>query len=118
MKVKDWFLAKNLNSNQQFIVNVADDLWIMRETEKAALIMADSDYGKVQFWCPKSCIISDEDYQAQHEAEIERIKAGGERLAKLIEWAKEQGVKGVRKGMRKVTVLAKIEAAGLVAPQF
>ena len=118
MKVKDWFLAKTLNSDQQFIVNVADDIWAMRETEKAVLLMADSDYGKVQFWCPKSCIISDEEYKAQQDAEIARVKAGGERLTKLIEWAKEQGIKGVRKGMRKVTVLAKIEAAGLVAPQF
>lgn len=118
MKVKDWFLAKNLNSDQQFIVRVADDMWVMKETEKAVLLIADSDYGKVQFWCPKSCVISDEEYEEQIKAEIARVEAGGKKLAKLIEWAKEQGVKGVRKGMRKVTVLAKIEAAGLVAPQF
>lgn len=118
MKVKDWFLAKTLNSNQQFIVSVADDIWVSRETEKAVLLIADSDYGKIQFWCPKKCVVTDEEYQAEREAEIAKVKAGGERLAKLVEWAKENGVKGVRKGMRKVTVLKKIQEAGLAAPQF
>ena len=124
MKIKSWFLEKKFNEGERMVIRCAD-LDIIEETEKAVQIYADSDYGCLKFWCPKSCIITDEEYAAiveeetrRYDEQLKKAEIGLAKLEKLVLWAKENGVKGVRKGMRKVTVLAKIEAAGLVAPQF
>jgi hypothetical protein len=43
-------------------------------------------------------------------------QAGLNRYEKLVAWAKEQGVKGVRSRMKTVTLMNLIEAAGLTPP--
>ena len=49
---------------------------------------------------------------AYHKA----MQAGLNRYEKLVAWAKEQGVKGVRSRMKTVTLMNLIEAAGLTPP--
>lgn len=52
--IKDWFLNKNFTENEKMLIQTAD-LTVVKETEKAFQIKAESDYGVKTFWCPKSC---------------------------------------------------------------
>ncbi|MDR1853469.1 MAG: hypothetical protein LBR05_00990 [Azoarcus sp.] len=62
--IKDWFLSKKLREmteGEAYAVRLAvagQELSIKKETEKAVLIRAASDFGAVTFWCPKSCIVA------------------------------------------------------------
>lgn len=49
------FLSEKFNSNEVYVINNSDFIF-EKETEKAVLIKAVSDYGTLKFWCPKSCI--------------------------------------------------------------
>lgn len=129
MRIKQWWIEKGIeNWNVATVVDLAnreDSIGIVNETEKAYRVVCSSDYGTVTIWVPKSCTMTEEEWEAEQAAEMERsrryfqrMEEGRERLEKLIAWAKEQGVKGVRIGLRKATVLKKIEEAGLVAPEF
>ena len=108
--VKSWFLAKNFTENERFAISVSD-LSIEKETEKAVFIKATSDYGVIKFWCPKSCLTTNEEQSQAIENKINRYEA-------LINWCKANNVKGVRTKMRVETIKAKIEAAGLEMPEF
>lgn len=118
MRIKDWFLNKNFTSNERFVINCADELVVTRKTEKAVFIEAVSDYGKLKFWVPKSCIMTDEEVEKEINERNKKMEAGLDRLQKLVAWAKEKGVKGVRMGMRRITVEKKIREAGLGVPEM
>ena len=120
IKVKDWFVGRiavpagfNLINNIEFIE---------KETEKAYRVrmVIESCDGEsemsIMVWVPKSCTQTAEEYEAESKEYIDRFEAGKEKYAKLVEWAKAQGVKGVRVGLRKSTIIAKIEALGLAVP--
>lgn len=53
LSVASWFLRKNLTQNEVYAVETGD-LSVTRETEKAYLVKADTDYGMITFWAPKS----------------------------------------------------------------
>lgn len=64
--------------------------------------------------------MTEEEYSAEQKAFAERqeeiekhFKEGCEAYEALLKFAKENNVKGVRKGMKKETILNKIHDAGL-----
>lgn len=118
LKVKQWFIDKNFTPDERYIASVSD-LLIVKETEKAVLIQFYSDFGKFNKWVPKSCLMSKEDFQKEKERFEKMVTAfdeGKRKYDELVKFAKENNVKGVRAGLRKQTIINKIENAGLVAP--
>lgn len=120
MRVKDWFVGKIEVRAGWHLVNYIYQ--IEKETEKAyyvamEVIRNDGECeSMIRTWVPKSCTQTVEEYEAERAQAVARFEAGKEKYSKLVEWAKTQGVKGVRVGLKKDTILAKIAEAGLVAP--
>ena len=115
MQVKNWFINEKFNQQEAYVISVSE-LTVIDETEKAVKIYADSDYGHLKFWCPKSCIITDEEIAKQEEELDKKFKKGLEYNKSLVTFAKNNGIKGVREGLRTVTLIEKIKAAGLEVP--
>lgn len=113
--IKDWFLNK-LQENNAFFSSEAE---IIKETEKAYFLdmegqTADGEHDVFKkAWVPKSCTMTPEEAKAEREAEIKRFEEGKAAYEKMVAWAKEKGIKGVRIGLRKATILRKIKEAGL-----
>lgn len=119
MTIKGWFLDKNFTQNERYIINLAmngDELETLRETEKAVQFRADSDFGNLTFWCPKSCILKDGEVDEQMVKKYQRMEAGLNYNEKLVAFAKENGIKGIRRGMKTQTLMRKITEAGLKIP--
>ena len=121
--MKEWFYKKTIR----------EDYWnnhyceVIRETEKAFQVQVFTNGSYCQkTWTPKSCcLMSVEEYEkAIAEAETkqkeweakrqERFEAACKAYNDLIAYANANGVK-VRSGMRKETILRKMEAAGVPA---
>lgn len=116
--IKDWFENKlDLGYGKRLANKVAD---VVKETEKAYLINVDwesldGEFDGVQnVWIPKSATMTLEEADAEEKAQEARFKEGCDRYNKMIQFAKANGIKGIRVGLRKETILAKIEKAGLV----
>lgn len=97
---------------------VDDIIGVVRETEKAVCVRLVWAYCStvsrtIEVWMPKSCLKTKEEIQAEQEAAEKRFNDACNRYYELIEWCKANGVKGVRSGMRKETIMNKIKAAGL-----
>lgn len=119
MTIKGWFLDKNFTQNERYIINLAmngDELETLRETEKAVQLRADSDFGSLTFWCPKSCILKDGKVDEEMVRKYQRMEAGLNYNEKLVVFAKENGIKGIRRGMKTQTLMRKITEAGLTIP--
>ena len=119
MTIKGWFLDKNFSQNERYIINLAmmgDELETLRETEKAVQLRADSDFGNLTFWCPKSCILKDGEVDEEMVRKYQRMEAGLNYNEKLVAFAKENGIKGIRRGMKTQTLMRKITEAGLKIP--
>lgn len=116
--VKDWFFNK-MQDEVCGLHLIHKAALVLEETAKAyKLEMVATTYdGEFEttkvMWCPKSCTLTEEEYKADEQAQVDRFQAGCEAYDKLLAFAKDNGIKGVRKGMRKATILAKVEAAGL-----
>lgn len=109
--VKEWKMnqVKMDNRGIDFFFYIGE---IEKETEKAYLLSFEActlagDDVIVKAWCPKSATMSVE--EAQNEVAVKMS-----RYEQLIAFAKENGIKGVRKGLKAVTILQKIKQAGLV----
>ena len=117
LKVADWF---NPTSKYPLAGDFRTDFEISRETEKAVLIKTTAytrDYEddfEYEVWIPKSCFESRSEYYEKIRKYDEALAKGAERYEKLLTFAKDNGVKGVRKFMRAETILNKIKDAGLV----
>lgn len=108
LKIKDWFLNKNFSEQEAYHIKCAM-LEILEETEKAVKIKAVSDYGKTTFWVPKSVLTTLDD-------ELDDCNSRIKKYDNLISWCKSRGIKGVRKGLKYQTIVAKIKAAELDVP--
>lgn len=119
--IKDWFFKKmeakgNFRPTQFF-----EEAYIIRVTEKAMLVMLEYDCHNIaekhfETWIPKSCVMTEEEYEAEGKAEKDRYLAGRQSYEELVAWAKANDVKGVRNKMRRETIMAKIKEAGLTYP--
>jgi|SRR5690625_413077 len=57
--VPAWIIRKNLDSNQAYaVLNEANRMKTVRETEKAKLVEFDTNYGKITMWTPKSVLVA------------------------------------------------------------
>ena len=122
--IEEWFLLKNFTEQQLYIISIADQVTIKRETEKACYIeFWNAKFGSIFSWVPKSvCGLAEKSEAAKKvEEQIEareiearrRLLAGCERYERVLAFAKEHKVKGARKGLRLQTLLSKIAKAGL-----
>lgn len=112
--IKDWF-EKKMDLNGGFIESVDG---IERETEKAYLLTitvgwCSSVSTTVSRWVPKSCVMTEEEFEAEQKKTVERIESVKEKHDKAYEFAKAHGLK-VRINFRTATIIEKITAAGLV----
>lgn len=117
-EIKSWFLIKNFTPDEKYVIEVSDRE-ILRETEKAVNIKFTSKYGNLFSWIPKSVFMTKEDERKEEERmnkRIARFEEGKRKYEKLVEFAKENGVKYVRVGLRKETIINKIKDAGLEVP--
>lgn len=114
--IKKWFLDKNFDYYERQAYNTSFGFTVERETEKAVLIEIDGDYGKVTKWIPKSVLITKEEYETERDAVVDSFENGLEYNEKLLKFAKENNVKGIRKGMRTVTLISKIKDYDLEVP--
>lgn len=104
--IKQWIAEKNLGTNEYFAAKEMDfEFEVEKETEKAVYGFFNTAYGRVYSWFPKS--------QTMTTAEkIEEDNARTNRYEEVLNFAKAHGLK-VRKGMKLVTIKAKIAEAGL-----
>lgn len=116
MKIKEWFLFKNFNDNERYVISVSD-ISIEKESEKAVYIKFESDFGTIKRWIPKSCIMTDEEEKEELRIKAERFNNYQNRYNSLIELGKSNGVKGLRKGLKIITIIEKIRLAGIEIPQ-
>lgn len=118
--IKEWFLEKNFNSNERYVINLAElneELTVIEESEKAVRFQAVSDFGTLKFWCPKSCIYTEEEIAEKVQKRAASLERGLSYNEKLLSLAKENHIKGVRKGMKTVTLIGKLESAGIAIPE-
>lgn len=117
--VQKWFMSKIKSENRcfNFFSRTGD---IMKETEKAVLISfevssIDGEWDGVKhIWVPKKCTMTEDEYRAELEAAEKRFEDGCKAYDQLIAFAKANGVKGIRSGMRKATIEQKMREAGVV----
>lgn len=124
--IKEWFFNKNWCSIIRNYMLNERAVYVIDETEKAYKVEGgfttqDGERENTfDFWVPKSCTMTEEEYAAEQKAFAERqeeiekhFKEGCEAYEALLKFAKENNVKDVRKGMKKETILNKIHDAGL-----
>ncbi len=118
--VKDWFINK-IEVPSGWLV-VGRKLDIMKETEKAYLgyietVRCDGEYETIhKVWVPKSCTESEEEMLKHAEAMTIKFENGLKYNEMLVKFAKDNGIKGIRVGLRTATLEKKIREAGLEVP--
>lgn len=126
LKVKSWFIDKIEDNGTRRALQVGDPVYsIEKETEKAYRLSADTDFGTVYFWCPKSCTIEEEELSdeekrergAREMAEFDAMLNRG--LAynnQLKEYAVANGIKLRNINYTTRKLIEKITEAGLTVP--
>lgn len=117
--IKRWYLHNNFSQSEIFIIGTAmmgEGLETLKETEKAINFRAYSDWGRLTFWRPKSCLMENETGQ-EREWREERFEKGLKYNESLVKFAKEKGIKGIRTGLRTATLSRKITEAGYEVPE-
>ena len=125
--VESWFIAKNFNQQQQYAISRAERIEVIGETEKAVKVAWFTKYGTITSWVPKSvCGLAEkseaakkveEKIEARAKAARERLEAAEKHYEAVLAFAKENKVKGVRRGLKLRTLYAKIADAGLEFPE-
>lgn len=129
-EIERWYLKKLDEDQLEFIDHPATRAFIIADTEKSCCVKfyRNKKYYPLIVWIPKSVMGRAEKSEAAKkvcgqiaqkaaERELVRIKkfqTGCERYAKVLAFAKEHKIKGVRSGLRLETLLNKISEAGLV----
>ena len=125
--VESWFITKNFNQQQQYAISRAESVEVIGETEKAAKVAWFTKYGTITSWVPKSvCGLAEkseaakkveEEIEARAKAARERLEAAEKHYEAVLAFAKENKVKGARRGLKLRTLYAKIADAGLEFPE-
>lgn|SRR5699024_1946351 len=57
--IKDWFVRKNFDQNEAYVINSNDWIEVLEETAKAyKLKVHNADFGNIVTWAPKSCCVA------------------------------------------------------------
>lgn len=124
--MKAWFYEKN--GYGEYGPYCEHACFVRKETEKAYQVEVIVKNFSFTCWIPKSCTlatlaemvddaIANEQRKAEWEARRqERFEAACKAYADLIAYAKANGVRGVREGLRRETIEQKILNAGLPLP--
>lgn len=57
--IKDWFVRKNFNQQEAYVITANDWIEVVEETAKAyKLIVHNADFGNITTWAPKSCCVA------------------------------------------------------------
>lgn len=118
--IKEWFLEKNFTSNERYVIELAElnnELFVIKESEKAVYFKATSDFGTLTFWCPKACIYTEEEVIEKIQKKTSALEKGLSYNETLLTLAKENGIKGVRKGMKTTTLIKKLTSSGIDIPE-
>ena len=120
--IKRWYLHNNFSPGEIYVIDNAmmgEGLEILKETEKAVKFRAYSDWGRVTFWCPKSCLMENETEQERKWMEDREAKfeKGLKYNESLVKFGKEKGIKGIRTGLKTATLIRKISEAGYEVPE-
>ena len=125
--VESWFITKNFNQQQQYAISRAESVEVIGETEKAVKVAWFTKYGTITSWVPKSvCGLAEkseaakkveEQIEARAKAARERLEAAEKHYEAVLAFAKENKVKGIRRGLKLRTLYAKIADAGLEFPE-
>ena len=126
--IEEWFLLKNFTEQQLYVISIADQVTIKRETKKACYIeFWNAKFGSIFSWIPKSvCGLAEkseaakkveEQIEARAKAARERLEAAEKHYEAVLAFAKDNKVKGVRRGLKLRTLYAKIAEAGLEFPE-
>ena len=125
--VESWFITKNFNQQQQYAISRAESVEVIGETEKAVKVAWFTKYGTITSWVPKSvCGLAEESeaakkveeqIEARAKAARERLEAAEKHYEAVLAFAKENKVKGIRRGLKLRTLYAKIADAGLEFPE-
>ena len=115
--IKDWFLDKiDLPS---YAMKPTGKVEILEERGKAYKVSIDTETldGERDLYytrfVPKSVVETESQRKSAEAESYKRYKTGQQKYEKMVSFAKEHGVKGVRTGLRKETILKKIRNAGL-----
>ena len=114
VQIKKWFLEKNFTQNQIYAIRLADETVVEKETEKAVFVVFKSEFGNISSWIPKSCLLTEEDIEEMKQQEETREND----YMALVNYAKSKGIKGIRKGLKKVTIIKKLQENGFEVSQF
>lgn len=110
--IPEWIIEKNLDQNQIYAIrSESDGGSLLRETEKAVLVVWFTEYGKVELWCPKSVLKSYDEIKAEADAEADRMANKMEAYDNLLNIAKDLKC-GVRSHMKVDTIANKVREAG------
>ena len=72
-RVPEWFLEKNLDWDRRYALDKWNDGGVVkRETEKAVLVRAGTDFGDVSLWVPKSILRNADTERKDAEAVVRR----------------------------------------------
>jgi hypothetical protein len=116
--IKDWFRDKIDLPSHAIGVTHNTTVKIIGETEKAFKVSIDTETKDGEYdlhynrFVPKSVVETKAQRIASDKAADARYEQGKKNYNKMIEFAKQHGVKGVRSGLRKETILKKIKEAG------
>lgn len=117
--IKEWFERKleekNIIANCRPYIESID--CVVKETEKAVLLQITFAYTNDIIrtrneWVSKSCTITEEEKKIEEQESERRFEEGCKKYEELLKFAKAN-LKGIRKGMRKDTIIKKLNDAGI-----
>lgn len=120
LKVKDWFLRKINTPDYAMDASLSElrygGIRVLENRPKAikagfTVETLDGEHDiHLSRWIPKSALESRRKYEVEAEA---RYRNYQNKYSAAIEFAKKNNIKGVRRGLKKATILRKIKENGL-----
>lgn len=113
--LRESWKKKNIIANCRPYIESID--CVVKETEKAVLLQITFAYTNDIIrtrneWVSKSCTITEEEKKIEEQESERRFEEGCKKYEELLKFAKAN-LKGIRKGMRKDTIIKKLNDAGI-----
>lgn len=110
-EVPSWIIRKNLSQPKASAWDRSCER-VVRETEKAVLVVSTTDYGWIDLWVPKSVLVSHEELEKQEAAEVAHRQNNWKYTNYLKQLAADNNVKiGNMSSWEKI--IAKLQSKGV-----